>query len=69
MGDGNGTLWGRLEGMKFDASMMRFITRDEFRLLVSVEMGMKNHEIVPSVLVWYAASQWGDQFVRLTTVG
>ena len=37
--------------MKLDVSAMRYLTRDDFRVLVAVEMGMKNHDIVPAQLV------------------
>lgn len=32
-------------------SILRYLTKEDFRVLTSVEMGMKNHEIVPSPLV------------------
>jgi len=32
-------------------SQFRFITKEEFRVLTAVEMGMKNHEFVPAVLI------------------
>ncbi|KAI0788579.1 RIO1-domain-containing protein [Abortiporus biennis] len=37
--------------MKLDATDLRYITSDEFRVLTAVEMGSKNHEIVPTVLI------------------
>ncbi|KAL5640965.1 hypothetical protein ACGC1H_001442 [Rhizoctonia solani] len=37
--------------MKLDATDLRYITNDEFRVLTAVEMGSKNHEVVPSSLV------------------
>eukprot|EP00930_Biecheleria_cincta_P099965 TRINITY_DN91577_c0_g1_i1.p1 TRINITY_DN91577_c0_g1~~TRINITY_DN91577_c0_g1_i1.p1 ORF type:complete len:484 (+),score=125.11 TRINITY_DN91577_c0_g1_i1:104-1555(+) len=37
--------------MKLDISMFRYITKEEFRVLTAVEMGMRNHEHVPTVLV------------------
>ena len=36
---------------KLNVNMLRYLTKDEFRILVSVEMGMKNHELVPKSLV------------------
>eukprot|EP00747_Dinoflagellata_sp_TGD_P113254 gnl/TRDRNA2_/TRDRNA2_171662_c1_seq2.p1 gnl/TRDRNA2_/TRDRNA2_171662_c1~~gnl/TRDRNA2_/TRDRNA2_171662_c1_seq2.p1 ORF type:complete len:494 (+),score=123.82 gnl/TRDRNA2_/TRDRNA2_171662_c1_seq2:126-1607(+) len=33
--------------MKLDAQAFRYITKDEFRVLAAVEVGMRNHEIVP----------------------
>jgi len=37
--------------MKFDVNILRYIEKDTFRTLVAVEMGMKNHEIVPVQLI------------------
>ncbi|KAL0580387.1 Serine/threonine-protein kinase rio2 [Marasmius crinis-equi] len=37
--------------MKLDATDLRYITSDEFRVLTAVEMGSKNHEIVPTPLI------------------
>ncbi|KAE8539794.1 hypothetical protein D1P53_003731 [Cryptococcus gattii VGV] len=37
--------------MKLDATDLRYISADEFRVLTAVEMGSKNHEVVPSQLV------------------
>ncbi|KZT75190.1 RIO1-domain-containing protein [Daedalea quercina L-15889] len=37
--------------MKLDATDLRYITSDEFRVLTAVEMGSKNHEIVPTQLI------------------
>ncbi|KAJ6519898.1 RIO1 family-domain-containing protein [Mycena sanguinolenta] len=37
--------------MKLDATDLRYITSDEFRVLTAVEMGSKNHEVVPTVLI------------------
>ena len=34
-----------------DAKMLRFMSADEFRVLMAAEMGMKNHEIVPTSLI------------------
>ena len=36
---------------KLNVNMLRYLTKDEFRILVAVEMGMKNHELVPKSLV------------------
>ena len=30
---------------------LRFMSSEEFRVLVAVEMGMKNHEVVPTPLI------------------
>ena len=37
--------------MKFDVNVFRYIEKDAWRVLVSVEMGMKNHELVPVELI------------------
>ncbi|PWN47843.1 hypothetical protein IE53DRAFT_227395 [Violaceomyces palustris] len=37
--------------MKLDATDIRYISAQEFRVLTAVEMGSKNHEVVPSSLI------------------
>ena len=37
--------------MKLDSSILRYLEKDEFRVLTAIEMGMKNHEIVPAHLI------------------
>ncbi|KAI9486333.1 MAG: RIO1 family-domain-containing protein [Benjaminiella poitrasii] len=37
--------------MKLDAKALRYMTTEEFRVLTAVEMGSKNHEVVPSSLI------------------
>ncbi|XP_031574992.1 serine/threonine-protein kinase rio2-like isoform X2 [Actinia tenebrosa] len=37
--------------VKLNVSMLRYLSRDHFRVLTAVEMGMKNHELVPASLV------------------
>lgn len=32
---------------KLNVSMMRYLTHEDFRVLTAIEMGMKNHELVP----------------------
>lgn len=39
------------EEMKLDATDLRYLSGDTFRVLTAVEMGSKNHEIVPSSLI------------------
>jgi len=41
---------------KLNVSMLRYLTREDFRVLTAVEMGMKNHEIVPGLLIASIAS-------------
>lgn len=37
--------------MKLDVSQLRYMTREEFRVLTAIELGMKNHEFVPTQLI------------------
>ncbi|XP_022095477.1 serine/threonine-protein kinase RIO2-like [Acanthaster planci] len=36
---------------KLNVTMLRYLSREDFRVLTALEMGMKNHEIVPGSLV------------------
>ncbi|KAG6796637.1 serine/threonine-protein kinase RIO2 [Apis mellifera caucasica] len=35
---------------KLNVTILRYLTRDDFRVLTAIEMGMKNHELVPASL-------------------
>lgn len=37
--------------VKLDASLLRYLQPEDFKVLTSVEMGMRNHELVPGPLV------------------
>ena len=37
--------------MKLDPSIMRYLSKDDFRVMVAIEMGMRNHELVPVQLI------------------
>eukprot|EP00004_Rigifila_ramosa_P013902 TRINITY_DN3113_c0_g2_i1.p1 TRINITY_DN3113_c0_g2~~TRINITY_DN3113_c0_g2_i1.p1 ORF type:complete len:462 (+),score=94.20 TRINITY_DN3113_c0_g2_i1:8-1393(+) len=37
--------------MKLDPTMIRYLSREDFRVLTAVEMGMKNHALVPASLI------------------
>ena len=37
--------------MKLDPDLIQYLTKDHFRVLTAVEMGMKNHEFVPLPLI------------------
>ncbi|KIY91481.1 RIO kinase 2 [Monoraphidium neglectum] len=37
--------------MKLDVNVLRYLSKEEFRVLTAVEMGQKNHELVPAPLV------------------
>ncbi|XP_065716833.1 serine/threonine-protein kinase RIO2 isoform X1 [Patagioenas fasciata] len=41
---------------KLNVVMLRYLSREDFRVLTAVEMGMKNHEIVPASLIASIAS-------------
>ena len=36
--------------VKLDANVLRYLSSQEFRVLTAVEMGMKNHDLVPAEL-------------------
>lgn len=37
--------------MKLDATLLRYLSNDDFRVLQATEMGSRNHEIVPTLLI------------------
>jgi Rio2, N-terminal len=37
--------------MKLDVTKLRYLSRDAFRILTAIEMGMKNHDLVPTELI------------------
>ena len=37
--------------MKLDPDLIQYFTKEHFRVLTAIEMGMKNHELVPKRLV------------------
>jgi len=37
--------------VKLDAQVLRFLSKDDFRVLTAVELGMKNHDLVPTQLI------------------
>lgn len=37
--------------MKLDATNLRYLTADDWRVLTATEMGMKNHDVVPVELI------------------
>lgn len=41
----------KAEEMKLDVGVLRYLGRDEFRVLVAIEMGMKNHDLVPRTIL------------------
>ena len=38
--------------VKLDTTLLPYLSRDDFRTLTAVEMGMRNHELVPRSLVY-----------------
>lgn len=36
---------------KLDVQMLRYLSSEDFRVIMAIEMGMKNHEIVPLPLI------------------
>jgi len=41
---------------KLNVTMLRYLTKEDYRVLTAVEMGMKNHELVPGSLIASIAS-------------
>jgi len=39
------------KSMKLDVTCMRYLSKDDYRVLTAVEMGMKNHDVVPVELI------------------
>ena len=37
--------------MKLDPDLIHYMTKEQFRVLTAIEMGMKNHEFVPVPLI------------------
>lgn len=37
--------------MKLDVGLLRYLSRDDFRVLTACEMGMRNHDLVPTDLI------------------
>lgn len=37
--------------VKFDVGQLKYMSKDDFRVLTAVEMGMKNHELVPKQMI------------------
>jgi RIO kinase 2 len=37
--------------VKLSVEVLRYLSKEDFRVLVAVEMGMKNHDLVPTVLI------------------
>ncbi|GMF83003.1 unnamed protein product [[Candida] boidinii] len=42
--------------MKLDTTHMRYLTNDDWRVLTAVELGSRNHEIVPTKMIGQIAS-------------
>lgn len=50
---------------KLKVAMLRYLVRDDFRILTAIEMGMKNHELVPITLVTQIANLRGGGVHRM----
>ncbi len=37
--------------MRLDVNVLRYMTKEEFRVLTAIELGQKNHELVPTPLI------------------
>jgi RIO kinase 2 len=55
--------------MKLDVTCMRYLTKEDYRVLVAVEMGMRNHEMVPVELIASIAQlRHGGSYKFLSTL-
>lgn len=55
--------------MKLDVTCMRYLTKDDYRVLTAVEMGMRNHEMVPvSLITSIAGLRHGGSYKILSTL-
>lgn len=55
--------------MKLDVTCMRYLSKDDYRVLTAVEMGMRNHEIVPVQLITSIAKlRHGGSYRILSTL-
>ena len=43
--------------MKLDPDILKYLSKSHFRLLIAIEMGMRNHEFVPVPLIESIAAQ------------
>ncbi|KAG2162540.1 hypothetical protein VTO58DRAFT_105964 [Aureobasidium pullulans] len=50
--------------MKLDSRQLRYLTSEDWRVLTAVEMGSKNHELVPTVLIAQIAGLRGGSGVH-----
>ena len=53
---------------KLNVSMLRYLTKEDYRVLTAVEMGMKNHELVPASLIASIASLRGGGVHKILKV-
>lgn len=55
--------------VKLDASVLRHLKKDHFRVLTAIEMGMKNHDLVPTQLInTIAQLKRGGTFKAITVL-
>jgi len=47
----SGRLTTRTQRMRLDVTVLRYMSKEEFRVLTAVELGQKNHELVPTQLI------------------
>ena len=55
--------------MKLDVNCMRYLSKDDYRVLQAVEQGMRNHELVPVGLITSIAKlRHGGSYKILSTL-
>jgi RIO kinase 2 len=54
--------------MKLDPDLLHYLSKEHFRILTAIEMGMKNHEYVPVPLIESIASLKRSNTYKLLTL-
>lgn len=51
--------------VKLDANLLRYLSNEDIRVLIAVEMGMKNHQLVPGSLIAAIAALKGGGTTKI----
>ena len=54
--------------MKLNVQLLRYLSSDDFRVLTATEMGSRNHEVVPTVLIQNIAQLKQSSIHRVISV-
>ncbi|KAI7690037.1 Serine/threonine-protein kinase RIO2 [Sarcoptes scabiei] len=53
--------------VKLDVTLLRYLKQDDFRVLTAIEMGQKNHELVPKSLVYAISKIQNGSIAKILT--